>query len=435
MSSSPHARADSGFPPFAADPPSLPDRLFLALPALAVGGYFVLRGWLNALLVVAGIVALVHCVRHPQAVRSLLRQADVRWMLLALASPLVAVLIVAASHQELVPRYFDGPVRMLLAFAVLLYLASRRLDAAPVLALAVPVAVLSCAAMIFLVPASRQYFWDVDRFATYFIDPLFLSQHIMIAGFLCLYSLHAWGRDPLALQWLKLVALGAALAISVGTESRTGWVMAPVLLVLWLVGMRHRGSARSMAGAIAVVALACLAVYLASDTVRIRIDEIGRDIRSYLDGSSRDSSVGLRISLFRANWALFLQHPWTGWGYESLPDLKTVAAVAPFYTPLLDHYFVQSGGHNEFLQAMMRMGVVGLASRLLLFLVPLWIFARAAHSADRGRRINGYFGLVVVIGYLTASASTEVINLIHAASFYALLVAVFAAGAIRRDDP
>lgn len=434
MSSSPHARAHPAFPPLSADPPSLHDRLFLALPALAIGGYFVMRGWLNALLVVAGLVALVCCIRHRQDVRALLRHADVRWMLLALAAPLVAVLLVAASHQELVPRYFDGPARMLIASAVFLYLASRRLDAAPVVALAVPVAVLSCAAMIFLVPGSRQYFWE-GRFATYFIDPLFLSQHIMIAGFLCLYSFNAWTRDPIALQGLKVAAVGAALGISLGTQSRTGWVMVPVLLVLWLVGMRNRGSARSIAGSVGLVVLACIGAYWGLDTIYIRINDIGRDIRSYVDGTWLDSAIGVRLSLTRANWILFLQHPWTGWGYGSLPDLKTMAAVAPFYTPVLEQYFVHSGGHNEFLQAMMRMGVVGLVSRLLLFLVPLWIFARAARSADRVRRINGYFGLVVVIGYLTASASTEVINLIHAASFYALLVAVFAAGAIRREYP
>lgn len=415
-------------------PLSIHDRFVLALLALGMAGYFVLKGWLNGMLVLVGLMAALHCLRHRESARSLLRRTDVRWMLAALGSPLLAVVLVALAHQELVPRYFDAPVRMLLAFAILLYLASRRLDPGPLAALSLSIATLACAVLIFLVPAAKAHFWE-GRFATYFIDPLFLSQHIMIAGFVSLYSLNAWGRDPGILRALKLAAVAAALAISVGTQSRTGWVMVPVLLVVWLVGIRRRASARSVAGAVAVVALSCIAVYWASSTVHVRIDQVALDIRTYLDGTWRDSSIGVRLSLYRANWILFLQHPWTGWGYSSLPDLKTLPAVAPFYTPLFEHNFVQSGGHNEFLQAMMRMGTVGLLSRLLLFLVPLWVFARAARSADRTRRVNGYFGLVVVIGYLTASASTEVINLIHAASFYALLVAVFAAGTIRRESP
>jgi O-antigen ligase len=80
----------------------------------------------------------------------------------------------------------------------------------------------------------------------------------------------------------------------------------------------------------------------------------------------------------------------------------------------------------------MRMGVVGLASRVLIYVVPLCIFIAAARSVTPRVRQNGYLGLVVVVGYVTAGLTSEVTNLIYAASFYALLVAVFAAGALPR---
>jgi O-antigen ligase len=82
---------------------------------------------------------------------------------------------------------------------------------------------------------------------------------------------------------------------------------------------------------------------------------------------------------------------------------------------------------------MMRMGLPGLVSRVLVFAVPGWIFVRACRSPLPQARRNGYLGLVVVVGYVVAGLSSEVTNLIYAASFYALLVAVFAAGALPRQ--
>ncbi|TFZ08164.1 O-antigen ligase family protein [Ramlibacter humi] len=405
------------------------DQLLLVLPTLAAAGYFLVRGWLNALTVVGGVVALAALISHRDDARSLLRQRQVRWIVLALAAPLAAVLATALAHQQLVPRYLDGPIRYLFAGLLMLGLAARRLDFGPLAGPSFAVGLLLCGGM-FLLPTAPLFFWG-DRLASYFIDPIVLSQHTMIGAFVCLYSLRR--REPLWLRALKLAGAAAAVAVSVRTGSRTGWTMAPLLLVLWLLKARGGATARTVAASVALVALACFAVYFASSTVHVRINDAVNDVRQYAAGTFLDSSVGIRISLYRANWIFFLQHPWFGWGHSTLPDVKTVPAIAAFYSPLFETNFVGAGGHNEFLQAMMRMGSVGLASRLLLFLVPLWVFVAAVRSGDPARRQNGYYGLVLVIGYLTASITPETTNLIHAASFYAQFVAVFAAGALARE--
>ena len=45
----------------------------------------------------------------------------------------------------------------------------------------------------------------------------------------------------------------------------------------------------------------------------------------------------------------------------------------------------------------------------------------------------GYLGLAVVIGFITASMTSEVFNLIYTASFYGLLVAALAAAALAKE--
>jgi O-antigen ligase len=405
------------------------DHSLLALPGLALSGYFVVRGAVNAAVVALGLVCLVELARGRSDVRGLLADLRVRWLLAALAAPFLAVLLVQASHQEFVSRYFDGPSRFLIAGAALLVLLRRQIDFVRVAEFAVPLAIVLCAGWIFLAPQAPRYFWE-GRAATYFIDPLMLSQHVVIFGFLCLFLVDATRPDPAWVRAFKYGAAALAVAVSLATQSRTGWTMVPVLAILWWIGHQgHRKPRHPVAGA-AVVVVACLLAYNFSSVVQGRIDGAVHEIAVYLRGEGRDTSVGIRLSLFRASWIMFLQQPMLGWGYNSLPELKSIPGIAAFHTPLFEYYFVTAGAHNEWLHNMMRMGLPGLASRLLLYFVPLWIFASAAVSTDRRRRTNGYLGLTVVIGYLFAGLSSEVFNLIYAASLYALLVVLFAAGAL-----
>jgi O-antigen ligase len=419
--------------PFPVEPPGLAqpsagnpsDRTLLAAFGLAVAFYFVVRGWLGASLVLLGLLCTGFCVAHHREIRQAFRQHQVRWLALAFASPMVAAIVVNGGHHEAVSRSFDAALRFLLALAVFLELRRRSLDFAPLAAVAVPAALVLCAALVVGVPSSATFYWD-GRFATYFIDPIVLCQHVMIAVFICLFLVDRQGRWT---TFLLAAGIVLGLVVALGTQSRGGWLMAPILATLLLMRGR-RITALQISACAGVVLLACALAYWGSGVIRLRVDQIGLDIREYVGGGNRDTSVGLRLSLFRTAGILFLERPWIGWGFTTLPALDTVQAIAPFYTPALQSYFTGAGVHNEFLQAMMRMGILGLGSRILMFAVPFWIFAGAARSDLPRQRLNGYLGLVVVIGYITTGLTSEVTNLIYAASFYALLVALFAAGAL-----
>ncbi len=116
----------------------------------------------------------------------------VLWLLAAFSAPLVAVIVVQLLRWEFVPRYFDGPLRLLMSWVILLYLIARPVNFVRIAEFVFPVAVLLCAALLFLDPGATAYFWQ-GRFATYFMDPLTLSQHITIAGFICLFCVDANG--------------------------------------------------------------------------------------------------------------------------------------------------------------------------------------------------------------------------------------------------
>ena len=398
--------------------------------------YFMVRGWLNAAPVVLFLFAVGQfALGHAPASRRVLADTRVRWLVAALAAPLVAVAAVQLLRHEFVPRYFDAPLRLFMAGVILVYLLARRIDFLRLAGIVFPLGVLLSAAYLFGYPGAAKYFWTYNRMATYFMDPLTLAAHITIAGFVSLFLVDAGGTDPVWLRVLKYCALGAALAVSIATGSRSGWVMVPLLVSLWLIGHHRVRHPMQVLFSVFAISVACFALYWGSDVVHARVAKGIEDVVGYFDGGSKDTSLGVRLSLVRANWILFLQNPLYGWGFQSLPVLSSIPQMAGFYTPALEGYFVRSGGHNELLQNMMRMGVLGLVSRLMLFLVPAVLFARAARSALPRRRCAGYVGLVAVIGYFTASFSMEVFNLLYASSFYGLLIASFAAVALQETPP
>lgn len=406
--------------------------LALGLPA-CFAGYFVARGWLNAALVLLFAVCLAGLMRERVASAALLRQQRaLRWLLAALAAPFFAVLLTQLAYQEFVPRAFDSALRIMMSGIVLWYLLLRRINFLPLAERALPVAVLACAAAIFLYPHAADYFWE-HRFATYFIDPLTLGQHVTIVGFMCLFSVDASGRDHPALRLLKYAAFVAAIAVSIGTQSRSAWVIAPVLAGLWLIGLKRYNSPPKVGLAIAAVALVCLLLYAGSPIIQLRANEAIAEYAQYFSGGNRDTSPGLRLSMWRANWLLFLEHPFFGWGYAHPVDLRSVPPINAFWTPLFEFWYTRHGGHNEVLTSMMHTGLLGLASRMLVFTVPLLAFARASRSPLQRQRIAGFLGLALVLGYLVASINTEVFNLVYIASFYGLLVAALASTALYEE--
>ena len=392
----------------------------------AVAPYFVLRGWLNAAVVALGLAAVLGLMldRRTRAWRA---APPVVWLACALCAPLVLTLLAQLLHGELVPRRFDGPARLALSAALLLWLHLRRIDWLEVAGLALPVAVLGCAAVVFA-PAAAQFYWD-GRLASYFMDPLMLSQHVAIVAFMCLFLLEVPEQHKPAWKLLKLLAFATGVLVALRTGSRTGWVVMPVAALLWITRSPSRRQPRALALGAAGVVVACVLAYLSSTIIQERVGDAVEDVRLYFSGASTDTSLGIRFSLFRIAWEAFSLKPLVGWGYAQLPPPQALPGVEHLWTPAVHSYYVSAGVHNEWLQNMVYGGLLGLASRLLLLGVPLVLFGRAAWHHEGHARLAGYLGLVLVAGYAAASMSSEVFNMVYLSAFYGLLVAACGAAA------
>jgi O-antigen ligase len=405
-----------------------------AVAAIVIGFaplfYLTVRSWTNGALLVLFLLSLYGAFQRPESYRALWADKRVVWLAIALGSSFVAILVSQVLRLDIHTSAYDGPLRPLAGILILLHLTVRKVNFTRILQWTCPLSVLICAVEVWL-NAAPTAFWG--RWATYFVDPLTFGQYSLLLGFLSLFMINLIEKDGPVAVALKLSAFIVGLGLSIGSESRSGWVALPVLFAIWLIAIMRMRDIKFLLGSFVALAVVCLLAYHFFDFVHLRVDGAISNIAGYFDGGNRDTSVGLRLSLWRAAWHLFLMQPLYGYGDGGIPPLQSIPGIAAYYTPLLEFAIVHSGAHSELMQNLIRSGMFGLISTALMFIVPLVVFWSAARSPIRDAQIAGSVGLGYIAAVMCFGLSTETFNLKFTVSFYALMVAALAAQAIWAD--
>lgn len=385
-----------------------------------------IRGWANIAFVLLLILSLDGLRRRPKNYWALWADKRIVWLSLALAFPFIGILLSQLIRLDIQPSYYDGPLRPLAGIFLLFHLSARRIDFVRIFQWTCPLAVLSSGIAVWLNPAPTA-FWT-GRWATYFVDPLTFGQYALLLGFISLFTIHLIERDSPAAVVLKLSGFLVGLTLSVGSASRSSWVAIPVLAILWLA-LVVRNRKLIIAGFVGMVA-AAFAAYILLDIVHSRIDEAVGDYVAYFTGGNRDSSGGVRLSLARAAWELFLMNPLQGYGDRDFPPLQSIKAIAPFFTPTLEYILHHHGVHNEFLQNMIRSGIFGLIRSLLMFIVPFVISLSAVRARSAVTSSAAAIGLCYITAVFFFGMSTETFNLKFLFTFYTIMVCALSAQVI-----
>jgi O-antigen ligase len=159
------------------------------------------------------------------------------------------------------------------------------------------------------------------------------------------------------------IAAGIAAVVMVGTiflsGSRGGMIAIFVeLIVLAVVLLRQKRSMRIAigVGAFAVV-LVSLLVWLGGKELTTRVSSISKETRSEISG-------GMRLSIDRDTLHMFRQKPILGWGLGTFP------VVYPQFRSFYTNFFVNEA-HNDYLQLLAEMGIVGFGI-MVWFVVVLY---------------------------------------------------------------
>jgi O-antigen ligase len=241
-----------------------------------------------------------------------------------------------------------------------------------------------------------------------------MARTVVLLGFVGLAGTIAL-RSPW--RWLLVLGAAASLFALYLTSTRGVFVAVPVLglLFVWaLLREMRAGRLWYLAGlAVLVVAVGAVAVmsprFLA---VASLLEQVVLDPSAIPDPSTTE-----RLAMWQAGWSALLRAPLTGHGWAHLSE-----AALPY---------VLSMYHNDFFNAAVAAGVVGIVAWLATLLAP--VVGVLAMPADRYSNLRLYGALLLSVGFFIFGLTDMTFGYDLPTTLHAVLTAILL-GAFREPD-
>lgn len=218
---------------------------------------------------------------------------------------------------------------------------------------------------------------------------------------------------------VKLLAVALSIYATWESETRSSWMLLPILGLVFLLGLRNWKRRHKVYCALAVT-VALVVSAAAIWTFSTRMHEISRDVQSFATESDLDTSFGIRLQLWHASVLMFEKSPIVGVGpskfRHELQELQKQGVVSA--------EVVEGFGepHNDMLAALSGYGLLGLLSILSLYLLPAAVFFRRLSSDDRVIRVGAQLGLLFCLGYFAFSLTEMMFRNMRSVPNYSLIV-------------
>ncbi len=303
-------------------------------------------------------------------------------------------------------REYDAPLRFLLAVPVLLLLLAYPAKPA---ALWAGLAVGAIGGAIFV--GWQHLAQGIPRPDGGTTNAIQFGNISMLLGILCMTGLDWALTQPRKAGWSALLLLGSVFGMvgSLLTSSRGGWIAMPVCAcVLCLHYANIHGRRYLYAGLLTLGMLITVAFTVPQTTVKERILASLNEARDFSHAINIDTSLGQRLEMWRTAIILVPAQPLLGWGKQGYMNQKKVLIRQGKAPPSIGEY---TNAHNEYLDALVKQGVVGLTALLVLFLLPLSLFARRLKSPDRRVHPYALAGVSLGICYMVFGLTTTFLTL------------------------
>ncbi len=380
---------------------------------------------MSSLFILLFITSLFYLFRTPQSPTTRLWDGYSIAFAIAMASPMLAVILSQAYHGIFSVPPLDSPSRFLIAIPIFLELRQTEMRTITVLQYGLPLGALF--ALLSTMFAFHR--WEDDF---YFVNHIHYGDMALMLGFLSLFSINWEKRDRASVLILKICGLLAGLYLSVQSGTRGGWAAAPVLMLIWWLSHNPKISWPKLTVAIISILLVAVLGYALVGTVQHRLDMIYQDLANFNHGN-KDTSIGVRLQLWQAACYLFVKHPVFGVGPDGFAQMMTILNNSGMLTT--EAAALGRGEvHNEILAKAAGLGIFGLLSIVSVYAVPLVIFMRSTRSSVAQTRTAAFMGICLVTGFFIFGLTVEIFNLKMTDAFYSLTVAALLAAATHKTS-
>ncbi|WP_187639840.1 O-antigen ligase family protein [Achromobacter insolitus] len=229
---------------------------------------------------------------------------------------------------------------------------------------------------------------------------------------------------PRAERALKVISGIVVFGAFILTETRTGWMALPIFFAvgLLLLGRFHHPIKLAVVAVLGVAALVALGS--TSQALRERVDQGFQEVRECTTTNRiAETSVCIRLQLWRASVDIVEQHPWFGLGSTNRFADELQARVAQgVVAPFVAEDFGEP--HNDMLYMLTSFGLLGGLALLAVYIVPAVAFAKRFHNRYPTEiRAAAAMGLALTLGFAVFGLTELMFRGMRTISLYVALVA------------
>ncbi|WP_233234476.1 O-antigen ligase [Bordetella sp. LUAb4] len=247
---------------------------------------------------------------------------------------------------------------------------------------------------------------------------------LLLFGVLVTFSL-AWRltRHANAEATLKIFTAGAAFYGFVLTQTRTGWMAVPVFIMIGVALFAHKTSRRKAIMACVAALSIAVAVGASSTALRQRVEMGVVELRRCETAPLTDSSMCIRLQLWRTAWQMFSEQPLFGVGGGKPFAARLKAEEGHTVSRYVAENFGEA--HSDPLYTLATTGIFGGIGLLFAYLTPAWIFFRrlARTRISQEYRTAAAMGLAFCLGFAIFGLTELMFRGMRTVSFYGVSVA------------
>ncbi len=346
-------------------------------------------------------------------------------IIIALSLPIFAVFIGQMGRQEWLLRAYDAPSRMFLSIPILFLFTYKQINFSSILGLITPLALFVTLAAALIHPHESSL-WP-NRYTTSFVDPNSLGTYSVVLTGFCLTHLDLVNKKSRLYSLYLSGGFIAGLWLIMGSSTRISWLSLLFIFIMWYFFNRKKLSLKLSLCLLSGLTLAFIGAFFTFPPFNQRILSIFHEIISWLDHSNLDTSAGLRLSIWKISWQLFIHNPVFGYGdagydlFLNKPWFSNTASEAA------KDMIACCGAHNELIANLLQSGIAGGISTVVLFIFPMMFFKSKLNHSDQDISKAAQMGVLFMGTLLICSSTLEVFHLKYLSTFSGWIIAGFSA--------
>ena len=235
-------------------------------------------------------------------------------------------------------------------------------------------------------------------------------------------------RLKISISFLLIAGMFSGLIAAMLSGSRGAWLaLLPSTFIYLLLVLRMLNTKQIFLTSGGLVIFAAFLFYiLPVGNITDRLNTVGTQLNSYIEGDFSGGSVGYRLEMWKGASFLFIERPFIGWGelgyslkMEELEDKEVLQQGTASYTH----------AHNDWFNTLAKKGITGAFILLAVYLTPGLFFTQRAVRAAKGDTFDtstfalAIAGIVFILSFMSGGIAQVTFNRNIGVMFYGFMVA------------